>query len=770
MPVSFAPAPCPPGRRACRREAGFALILAVTLLALVVLLVLGLASLTKVETGMAAAGAKQAQARANARLALNIALGQLQKYAGPDQRVTATAEAFGGVVGTRHYTGIWDARGTGPEPMIWLVSGSESGNVDQTTVPADAVELVGVGTSGVARDVVVRRLPIAAPAAGEAVRPAGHYAWWVGDEGVKANVTLTDQTARINYPPTYDTSEGNLRLRQQLGPGPDPVTLEGEEIFEPRDPSRKLDLGRIIAREQLALLTQAGKPERVGQPAVRAQFHSWTCLSRGVLADTKNGGLKQDLSQRPGLLGEEFAAWANCPNTDCMEDPKSPVAPSPDPGYGPDPLRRRYRIGAAAPAPQARPRIAPVLVYFYLLLGVQKMTAATPYTFSLRWAAALWNPYTSALCPEDLRLEVTGLPRQISLMNATSQAVEATVNLRDLYGETLKLKLPWDSSKPGADRQSWLPGRIYNWVHTPDNAFTPSATNPGRFYARDLGSFAAGLLVTRGGTTAVNGNTLLALKVATPTQLMVKLYRVRDDQLLATYHSPTYDAVATTDGSKASNRTSQLGFLFRLAESYDSLAADPGLWLKSAATDPRRADFPAEGLRIAPNGPNPAQYKNFVQIAAPWRLLDRDITWGASYNEDVPLFELPRYPILSLGLLQHLEIAGARPFAIGNSWGKAAEINGLRGNELFDRFYFSGLVPAVAPDLATQPLPNQLLEVLTAKPNGDPVTLADLKGADVPRSSAHLLQVGAFNVNSADAVAWAAVLRANRFAPNVAFT
>ena len=71
---------------------GFALLITITLLAFLVLLLVSLASLTRVETQVASNNQNLAQARQNALMALNIALGELQKYTGPDQRTTARSD------------------------------------------------------------------------------------------------------------------------------------------------------------------------------------------------------------------------------------------------------------------------------------------------------------------------------------------------------------------------------------------------------------------------------------------------------------------------------------------------------------------------------------------------------------------------------------------------------------------------------------------------------------------------------------------------------
>ena len=76
------------------KKAGFALIITVVLLSFLVLLLVSLASLTKIETQVASNSQDMAQARQNAFMGLTIALGQLQKYAGPDQRVTFPATTY----------------------------------------------------------------------------------------------------------------------------------------------------------------------------------------------------------------------------------------------------------------------------------------------------------------------------------------------------------------------------------------------------------------------------------------------------------------------------------------------------------------------------------------------------------------------------------------------------------------------------------------------------------------------------------------------------
>jgi hypothetical protein len=251
--------------------------------------------------------------------------------------------------------------------------------------------------------------------------------------------------------------------------------------------------------------------------------------------------------------------------------------------------------------------------------------------------------------------------------------------------------------------------------------------------------------------------------------LTVQLYAVRagGDVKLAAFTSPRFEGFVTTP-QKFSAGTYQFSFVFRLAESFDT-PATPDAWLATAGRDVREPVLPAEAFVAVPNGPRPELYPNFTTISAPDRLLDRAAN-ALSYDEDVPVFELPRAPVLSVGELQHLALAGQRPFAIGNGWSAHAQLNGVGTAELFDRFFFSGLADgvALAPQVGPQ-TPNPLLRVLRDRQTGNAVTAAGLRAVPRGFSSKHLLQRAAFNVNSTSAKAWSAVLRAVRFPAGSSF-
>jgi hypothetical protein len=838
---------------------GFALLMTVTLLAFIVVLLLGLAVYTRVETAAAGNTQRQAQARENARLAMDIALRQLQQFAGPDTRVTATAQNFGGIDGTRYYTGVWSsdpaATDSAATPLTWLVSGNELSKPDTSegaaagstvatplaitpgSLPSATVDLVGRNSTGATS----RANYVAAPltdikATGvpgtSATTPStiGRYAWWVGDQGVKAPVAVPDSTSTVTFAP-YDSGELRSRIRQQLPLGAGAASAsDGAPVFEPQDTNNASLVAnqKIAATSQLAFLRNVSNGQ-LGLARVQQNFHTWSPNNFAVIANTKDGGLRQDLSLTPGLLGVPFAAWANY--TAYMESTTAASTVSSGeggssttsttssiaPAYGSDPVRRRYVMtphlmtGNTGGSHQ----VGPVLTYFLLSFNVRTeqtaagnpSSAAQPLEVRARWMLSLWNPYTSALVPENLQMDITGLPT-IDVVNeeSTRAGTAARIQLQSTFGSPLRVNLPWNSTdvptgSPAEDRQSWLPGRVYTWRSAEDKTKSSSPPETGyesAFYSRTLGSGGDGLLRPVAGEP-VDGNDPCHLDVTGSGLIRANLYAVRADGtrlLLGRYTSPQFVGSFTTQTQAINHSSTQFSYVFRLAESVDTPSA-PSTWLTAPSRDPRLSRLSSEFFVVGENGDDPAQYVNYSKISAPDRLFDRAEN-GWSYNEDVPLFEFPRAPLLSVGALQHFRIRGSRPFMIGNSWGVAASLNNHPLGSLFDRFFFSGVVEGVTPPASSNGdliMANPLLKPVR-KTDGSKVTVDDIRatatatvpddtpvGDDDPdtpetpapttptttpsagdaRSSKYFVQAGAFNLNSTNAAAWVAVLRGVRF-------
>ena len=79
-------------RVAKTREAGFALVVTLSLMILLTIIAVGLLTLSSISLRASSQASDMNIARSNARMALMLAIGDLQKYAGLDTRVTAKAD------------------------------------------------------------------------------------------------------------------------------------------------------------------------------------------------------------------------------------------------------------------------------------------------------------------------------------------------------------------------------------------------------------------------------------------------------------------------------------------------------------------------------------------------------------------------------------------------------------------------------------------------------------------------------------------------------
>lgn len=285
----------------CRRrqDAGFALVVALVLLSFILLLLLSLATLTKIETQGAVTSQKMASARQNALLGLELALGELQKHTGPDQRVTAPSSilaATGDDDGAthQHWTGVWrqnpGSSTRAPQLQTWLVSGNENGlNLTPTSTIVDpsgrnspTVWLVGPGS--VQQDEQRIKLP-RQPITGHAGATTGHYAWWASDESTKANLALLDPHATA---PASERIQSFL-VAQRTGMEQIPALGSAYPVNEPR-------LEQLMSPGDLVLLGEDQATRTRLSDASAQLFHDTTTYSKGLLTDTSRGGLKKDLS------------------------------------------------------------------------------------------------------------------------------------------------------------------------------------------------------------------------------------------------------------------------------------------------------------------------------------------------------------------------------------------------------------------------------------------------------------------------------------------
>lgn len=338
-------------------RSGFALVSTLFLLVLLTVVAVGMLSLSAVSLRTGSQGSAKREAQANARMALMIAIGELQKQMGPDQRISANAgilDKSGSFdVKQKHWMGSWDAwiAGTIPSDVnpkypsaeshhqtlgsqaddsmrpayanknahfrSWLVSldpasagdlSKVTGNFTASLTPGTAdktITLVGEGSlgAGAAADerITVPLVSQAHPGGGV----SGRYGYWVGDENQKARIM------HDSYSGGTLTSADKIYRRQAPGSTGTKVASGLKVITD------ETEIPRVVSLGSLKLLSGAA-----GNP-YHKNFHAATIHSKGVLADVREGGLKRDLStllERPISTSEtapEFMLYE-------FDDPRFP--------------------------------------------------------------------------------------------------------------------------------------------------------------------------------------------------------------------------------------------------------------------------------------------------------------------------------------------------------------------------------------------------------------------------------------------------------------
>lgn len=759
----------------CRHHRGFALVLTVTLLSLLLLTMIALATVTKVETSIGINSLQQNSAEQNALYALDRALGELQRHAGPDQRITATASIRGDGTpnvaaddydNNAHWTGVWDVDGTGLRS--WLVSGNEDipdggtlASIPNTSIPGLAAGLspttdislggtparllVGRNTVGSAageasRYVVAPLQQLESPESGELI---GRYAWWIGDEGVKATITDTEWHDKVDFDDLQDAYassspsgvaavQNRARLAQLALPRHRITAVYSSVIAT--DPTTEAQLRRVLTPAQFAFVNGAPSTN-----TLRSHFHDFTVSSLGVLSDPVLGGLKRDLTN-PGSGTDarllQFLALRPNPSTTTNTLAQYDTA----------------RYGSGSDAWWIAPIVSEARFIYHFSSSQTQSNGTVQVSWS--WDVELWNPYNVELSFRTTRLILEN-PGVLSISDGTVTYVVSPFRIFGLASPNTitifpaassgndpnEFTLPVSSLDPGEVRRVGKSGIFTVEVHQNDPSvpgsnkeivfpntppskpytlsFAPSASGSPRFTVVDVatGNVQQQFVPPAAATTGpVNAPRVYALQ-----------FRLRDDPDWLRMYDPR-SPVLTHYGS--TNMST--------APFDDAASARSGL----LATMP----IPPAGV--------------------------------LTNNARVAVWDLPRQQQLSIGALQHfylpLSPANTNPpaYRIGNPW--AGTINHLfsssgfmNANSLFDQAFFSTLPRTDSADwsVGTEPLPNTRMKIYTRNASSLP-TLDELValGADANdrKPASQLLVRGAFNVNSTSSDAWRLLLRGTR--------
>ena len=324
-------------------EKGFSLVALMMLMALIVVVLLGMISLSNLELKGSKQNVHELAARANARMALMIAMGELQKHTGPDQRVTARAAILEGSgqeppLANRDWLGVWKTtyRYQGQDwPLIgkasegleskpysiqgayqdlrhsitslsegrwkrehvqtWLVSKRHRlidprESLDESS--DGVVRLLGRGTLGKAMSmedfdkskVLVEKVQI------HGTNKNGAYAWYISDNNQKACIV---PGAEIE----------NTHAALEAAPGFDPALIvrdDGEAPYKDFMQHARPHRDKIISYAT-ASLSQVHNP--AWKDTLAQDYHHFTTYSPGLFANSLMSGLRRDLT--PLLLAHD---------------------------------------------------------------------------------------------------------------------------------------------------------------------------------------------------------------------------------------------------------------------------------------------------------------------------------------------------------------------------------------------------------------------------------------------------------------------------------
>lgn len=295
------------------QQRGFTLIMTISLMVLLTMIGIGLLSLSAVSMRSSSQSEARSLAKSHARLALMLAIGNLQKYAGADTRITAPSDIIEHQLTPSApkgapLTGVWrswegsdhtrtgtaagrpippiynskmvaQANGTG-RFLTWLISGQDT--TTEPTSPSSfaskiavsgSVPLMATGTLAAGDDRQVHVIP-------QTINDKGAMAWWVSGENQKARLPEP-------YRPTDISSAAQWSDINKSHSVPNPTTLG----LDDSQPEYLNSVQKTASRSTVGLYTQnnaALKPHQL--------FYDFSVSSVGLLTNTATGGWRKDLS------------------------------------------------------------------------------------------------------------------------------------------------------------------------------------------------------------------------------------------------------------------------------------------------------------------------------------------------------------------------------------------------------------------------------------------------------------------------------------------
>ena len=326
-------------QRKCKKS-GFALIATLTLMMLLAMLAVGLLSMASTQQRIAMQTVLLAEARQQALVGLDVAIGELQVELGPDQRVSANSGILSDQEGSfpQYILGVWDSwdgplYGDSPRNLAnniqatysngrerlfrrWMVSSRDKTNVRRMSAarevasrrPGQRICMVGEGTLGKnfspQHHIYADLLEMPAHGKNKAC-----FAWWVGGENQKVKLNMSQP----------EEAKDEKEILRRTWDTPAPMVLNNPDLdFLPKKIEKP---DKLITLATMPLLGTSS--QNAGMP----YFFDVTTSSYTLPINVRTGGLKHDLClllNKDSLKGTEFASrhGQDCPIAEDNDIPK----------------------------------------------------------------------------------------------------------------------------------------------------------------------------------------------------------------------------------------------------------------------------------------------------------------------------------------------------------------------------------------------------------------------------------------------------------------
>lgn len=735
-------------------------------MAFILLLLTSLSTLVNIELSTTQVEQSKILARQNAQLGLALALGELQKHAGADQRITARAEikendSSGTPLQHPLWTGIWDA--TAPDrPPIWLVSGENS---SPTQITANTAENYATLVEALANSYKAVRAP---RVSFESSLDHEHaYAWWVGDEGVKADLRPSLSPEQLQKLSTQDQQS----LSHQVSLKHSPTLLIHDQVIDQDLSIEELGDRLSSTRNFADLLCLQSHNNGLGNTMIDRQklagyFHDFSLHSEAVLENVQTGGLQTNLADTQ--YSDSFLA------TDAMRA----YLAARDTGELKAPLEAPPK--AKAGEPHFSPQAIPTEIALYLGIFHARSDGRVRLRYHIR---SEWlNPYPLPITFERDINEFEDFVFSRGFFIHFENLPTITVTNLTANSSSPQLKEDLNNFSDYPDR----PDKRYlnTWIEIQPEVPAPTGSRirdpillAGELYdTTEPSIFKPGGLSRNFDTlrwrnkkneppTLPNDSDLIEIKAVHPAEgvnivitpfipeadprTLKPLLEIRDlkfdDFTVQKSFNTGLNPFSLAKSGDYLASDFELVYHFRLysdEEDQESLKAflsgldprEPIIDASAKYTDADGQTQPVSDLLDTVSSSPPIAAQRSAEL---FSLLDvfkdkAPLEHQANYPKMV-LFDLPPQEPLSIGALRGLPLAEAQPYSLGNAWGGQV-------NNALDQYFFA----------ATQA-------------NASTPSLRKITAANNPNSASKSAEdyiiSRAFNINSTSAPAWATVLQ-----------